>query len=72
MIQIPLHSEYPSLDEDDFSSQLTKFRDFNIKSKSYHPRISELASLADSLFTYYKILNIILILNPDLSCNILK
>ena len=49
VIQIPLHSEYPSLDEDDFSSQLTKFRDFNIKSKSYHPRISELASLADSL-----------------------
>lgn len=49
VIQIPLHSEYPSLDEDDFSSQLTKFRDFNIKSKSYHPRISELATLADSL-----------------------
>jgi hypothetical protein len=49
VIQIPLQSEYPSLDEDDFSSQLTRFRDFNIKSKAYHPSISELSSLADKL-----------------------
>lgn len=49
VIQIPLISEYPSLDEEDFSSQLTRFRDFNIKSKSYHPSASELSSLADRL-----------------------
>jgi len=48
-VQIPLLSEYPSLDEEDFSSQLTRFRDFNIKSKSYHPNVSELSSLADRL-----------------------
>lgn len=49
VIQIPLMSEYPSLDEEDFSSQLTRFRDFNIKSKSYHPSVSELTTLADRL-----------------------
>lgn len=48
-IQIPLISEYPSLDEEDFSSQLTRFRDFNIKGKSYHPSVSELTTLADRL-----------------------
>jgi len=49
VIQIPLTSDYPSLDEEDFSSQLTRFRDFNIKSKTYHPSIDELSSLADRL-----------------------
>ena len=49
MIQIPQTSEYPTLDEEDFSSQLTRFRDFNIKSKSYHPSLSELSLLADRL-----------------------
>ena len=48
-IQIPLTSDYPSLDEEDFSSQLTRFRDFNIKSKSYHPSVDELTTLADRL-----------------------
>jgi len=50
-IRIPLASDYPSLDEEDFSAQLTRFRDFNIKIKSYplHPSISELKTLADSL-----------------------
>ena len=49
VIQIPTVSEYPSLEEEDFSSQLTRFRDFNIKSKTYHPSIDELSSLADRL-----------------------
>ncbi len=49
VIQIPLSSEYPSLDEEDFSSQLTRFRDFNIKSKTYHPSMDDLPSLADRL-----------------------
>ena len=48
-IRIPLTSDYPSLDEEDFSSQLTRFRDFNIKSKSYHPSVAELTTLADRL-----------------------
>jgi len=49
LIQIPFKSDFPTLEEEDFSSQLTRFRDFNIKSKSYHPNASELASLADKL-----------------------
>lgn len=49
VIQIPMISNYPSLEEEDFSSQLTRFRDFNIKSKTYHPSIDELSSLADRL-----------------------
>jgi hypothetical protein len=49
VIQIPKASEYPSLDEEDFSSQLTRFRDFYIKNKSYRPSVDELTTLADRL-----------------------
>ena len=50
VIRIPLLNEYPTLDEEDFASQLTRFKDFNIKGKVYKADTpQELIDLSDRL-----------------------
>ena len=50
LIRIPLLNEYPTLDEEDFASQLTRFKDFNIKAKVYKAETpQELIQLSDRL-----------------------
>ena len=49
-IMIPLLEEYPSLDERDFATKLTKFKDFNIKARTHHATTpKELVEVADRL-----------------------
>ena len=49
-IMIPLIQEYPSLDEESFSSKLTQFKDFNIKARVHHASTpEELLQVADKL-----------------------
>jgi hypothetical protein len=49
-ITIPMEDEYPLLDEIDFQSKLTKFKEFHIKSKTHHADTpEELETLADQL-----------------------
>ncbi len=49
-IMIPLLEEYPSLDESDFATKLTQFKDFNIKARTHHATTpEELVEVADRL-----------------------
>jgi hypothetical protein len=49
-IMIPFIQEYPSLDEENFSSTLTKFKDFNIKARVHYASTpEELLQVADKL-----------------------
>ena len=49
-IMIPLLEEYPSLDERDFATKLTQFKDFNIKARTHHATTpEELVEVADRL-----------------------
>ena len=49
-IMIPLLEEYPSLDERDFATKLTQFKDFNIKARTHHATTpKELVEVADRL-----------------------
>jgi hypothetical protein len=40
-IMIPFLHEYPSMEEEEFTTKLTQFKDFNIKSKIYTKEILE-------------------------------
>jgi len=47
---IPLLEEYPSLEEENFASKLTQYKDFNIKARSHHATTpEELVEVADRL-----------------------
>ena len=47
---IPLVEEYPSLEEEDFATKLTQFKDFNIKARSHQATTpEELVEVADRL-----------------------
>jgi superfamily II DNA or RNA helicase len=49
-IMIPLLEEYPSLDELDFATKLTQYKDFNIKARSHRATTpEELVEVADRL-----------------------
>jgi hypothetical protein len=49
-IMIPLLEEYPSLEEENFASKLTQYKDFNIKARSHHATTpEELVEVADRL-----------------------
>jgi len=49
-IVIPMIDEYPSLEEEDFVTSLTKFKDFNIKGRVHHASTpEELIQVADRL-----------------------
>jgi hypothetical protein len=49
-IMIPFHNEYPSMEEEDFATKLTQFKDFNIKSRVHHATTpEELVEVADRL-----------------------
>lgn len=49
-IMIPLMDEYPSLEEDDFATKVTQFKDFNIKARTHHATTpEELVQVADRL-----------------------
>ena len=49
-IMIPLLEEYPALDEPDFATKLTQFKDFNIKARTHHATTpEELVQVADRL-----------------------
>ena len=49
-IMIPLLEEYPSLDEPDFATKITQFKDFNIKARTHRATTpEELVEVADRL-----------------------
>jgi hypothetical protein len=49
-IMIPLLEEYPSLEEEDFATKVTQFKDFNIKARTHQATTpEELVKVADRL-----------------------
>ena len=49
-IMIPMVEEYPSLDESDFATKLTQYKDFNIKARTHRATTpEELVQVADRL-----------------------